>query len=472
MSIVSRPSTGKPLEHSNTTKSAAGPSDQKGSSRHSNGSTSSCTREDLTQDLRHDPRLLDRIAEAITARGYAGDVTPPLLLYVAGTSRLLERPLNVVVVGESSVGKNATVEAALDLLPPEAVHRPGAASERALIYDDADLRHRHVFFEEADSIPDNGPAASAIRSLITDNILRYSVVEKNASTNRYETRRIEKKGPTGLLTTATRSLRYQMGTRVLEIQLTDDPGQTRAVMRAKARAVSGSPEIPKVDLSRFLALQEWLLHDGERRVVVPFAEELPDLIPATAVRMRRDFPQLLTTIQAVALLYQCQRERTPEGAVIASLEDYAQARRLLAPVFDAVAAEGLTPAIRQTAEAIRPGQDVSISDLAQRLNLAKSTVSWRVKRAIRGGWLENAERRRGHEARVRRANPLPNPTTCLPTVDQVRDAVSCQCSSGPDRSSEDSNSTQQKSHEITRESGGCSSVRANSRNVAQDEDER
>ena len=52
---------------------------------------------------------------------------------------------------------------------------------------------------------------------------------------------------------------------------------------------------------------------------------------ADAVRTRRDFPQLLTAIQAVAFLYQAQRERTAEGWVVATIEDYARAREIFAP---------------------------------------------------------------------------------------------------------------------------------------------
>ena len=59
--------------------------------------------------------------------------------------------------------------------------------------------------------------------------------------------------------------------------------------------------------------------------------------PAGQVRTRRDFRQLLTAVQAIALLYQCQRERR-DDRVIATLDDYARAYSLLASVFAAVAA--------------------------------------------------------------------------------------------------------------------------------------
>src|SRR5207253_5325458 len=73
------------------------------------------------QELLDDPAVLDRVSEAMRAAGYAGDLRPPLLAYVALTSRLLERPLNLVFVAPSSAGKNRAVDAALALVPPDGV---------------------------------------------------------------------------------------------------------------------------------------------------------------------------------------------------------------------------------------------------------------------------------------------------------------------------------------------------------------
>src|SRR5262249_24236757 len=151
-----------------------------------------------------------------------------------------------------------------------------------------------------------------------------------------------KAGPTGLITTSTKSLGLQMSTRTLELPLTDDPEQTRAVMLAHARKANPQPSADQIDIAPFFALQMWLDQCGEHRAAVPFAEALVELLPYTAVRMRRDFQQLLTTIEAIALLHQCQRPRTPEGWVEATVADYEHARDLLAPIFEATAAEGLT----------------------------------------------------------------------------------------------------------------------------------
>ena len=137
-------------------------------------------------------------------------------------------------------------------------------------------------------------------------------------------------------------------------------------MLAHAQGVTGADELPPIDLKPFIELQEWLEDEGARKVVMPFAKVLVDFIPKREVRMRRDFRQLLTCIQAIALLFQCQRDRSSDGAVIAMLDDNRIARELLAPLFNAMAVEGLTPAIRQTVETIRPHEsNVSEVELAR-----------------------------------------------------------------------------------------------------------
>src|SRR4029434_2586492 len=108
-------------------------------------------------------------------------------------------------------------------------------------------------------------------------------------------------------------------------------------------------------------------------VIVPFAPVLADLMPCDEVRMRRDFRQFLTAVQAVTLLRQRQRERTPGGAVIATVSDYAIARTLLGSVFDAIAAGGVTPAVRATVEVVGLDEAVTRADLVSRLSLSSST---------------------------------------------------------------------------------------------------
>ena len=68
------------------------------------------------------------------ANGWAGDWRIPQLAYVALTSRVLERPMKLAFVAAPAAGKNAALDAALTLVPPEAVYVSTAASPTALIH--------------------------------------------------------------------------------------------------------------------------------------------------------------------------------------------------------------------------------------------------------------------------------------------------------------------------------------------------
>ncbi len=370
----------------------------------------------LARPLLEAPDLLERIEQMIRASGYAGDLTPPMLVYMAITSRLLERPSNLAVIAPSAAGKNFAVDSVLALMPETAYHMEKAGSARAIIYSSADFEHRTVIFAEADSIPEDGPAASAVRNLATDNSMSYDVVERDEETGRHETRHIEKQGPTGLITTSTKRLREQLSTRMLAISISDTPDHVREVMLAHAKSVNGIK--PDLDVAPYHALQRWLELTGERRVTIPFAKALAQRVPADLIRMNRDFRQLLTMIQSVALLHQCQRERDPQGRIIATLDDYRMVRERLLDVFTAASTDGVTSSVRDTVEALRKLYDgerpVMMKTVGDYLKLPKNTTLYRVRAARAGGYIVNQETRKGQPAKLVPGDPLPEDRPALP----------------------------------------------------------
>jgi hypothetical protein len=61
---------------------------------------------------------------------------------------------------------------------------------------------------------------------------------------------------------------------------------------------------------------------------------------------------------------------------------------------------------------------VSETDLTNALGLAKSTVNYRVRRAIRGGWLVNNSTKKGAPAELVLGSTLPDANP-LPTVESL-----------------------------------------------------
>ena len=257
-------------------------------------------------ELARAPSILDRLDDELTKLGMVGERRCAKLVYLATTSRLLERPVSVAVKGPSSGGKSFAVETTLKLFPPAAFYAMTAMSERALAYSDEPLKHRMLVIYEAAGM-DSEIGSYLIRSLLSEGRLRYETVEKTKEG--LVSKVIEREGPTGLITTTTAlHLHPENETRMISLTVTDTPEQTKAVFEALA-----SDTARDGDVQQWQALQTWLAA-GSCDVVVPFARELASLVPPIAVRLRRDFRTILTLIRAHALLHQASRRKDDRDA--------------------------------------------------------------------------------------------------------------------------------------------------------------
>ena len=70
-------------------------------------------------ELLRDPRLLERVLADFDKCGVVGEETNKRVSYLAAVSRLLEKPLAIVVQSSSSAGKSSLMEAVLDFMPEE-----------------------------------------------------------------------------------------------------------------------------------------------------------------------------------------------------------------------------------------------------------------------------------------------------------------------------------------------------------------
>jgi hypothetical protein len=203
------------------------------------------------------------------------------------------------------------------------------------------------------------------------------------------------------------------------LTVTDTAAQTKAVMQALARSRSSSDTVP-VDYVRWHNFQQWL-SAGERRVVVPFAEKLAELVLAIAVRQRRDFGALLTLICSHALLHRASRARDQTGAIIATTSDYAAIRELVADVFSEGIEATVPATVRETVDAVSALEkdEVSLGELAAKLALDKSVTSRRVRDTTDRGYLVNLETRRGRPARIILGDPMPEMVKLLPEPSEL-----------------------------------------------------
>lgn len=388
----------------------------------------------------HADFILRRVVEALGQMGLAGEGKNACLLYLIMTSRLLPRPVNVLVTGPSSSGKSFLVDQVASLFPPEAIHRLTASSERALVYSEADLRHRVVVFGEAAGLHQDGAGAAIIRSIAWEGHLAYETVEKTHKG--LQSRRIEKAGPTGIVTTSTRNVEPELETRMLTLSVRDDPSHSRRILRATARRAAGESQL--VNRAPFIALQRFLALSNVRDAVVPFAEPLAQLVDTRAVRIRRDFEQLLTLIKAHALLYQFQRERDSRGRVIATLKDYKAIYLLTADLFQATASDGLTPAQRAAVQAVRKlaapasngdivasikkavsvaNEGITVPQVAKALGIDRSSAYRRLINPLKQGYVVNLEDKKGRQMRLAPGERLPKERPVLPSLEELMGAM-------------------------------------------------
>ncbi|MBX6765350.1 MAG: hypothetical protein IRY88_17030 [Rubrobacteraceae bacterium] len=380
--------------------------------------------------LATDPDILDRFAGDLACAGVAGESRVAKLLYLAVTSRLLEKPVSVAVKGPSSGGKSFLVERVLDFFPESAYYALTAMSEHALAYSGEPLSHRFLILYEAAGMSGDFQTY-LMRSLLSEGRLRYETVEKTSEG--MQPRLIEREGPTGLIVTTTAvKLHPENETRLISLTVTDTPDQTRAVLEALASEAAGDGP----DLEAWRSLQSWL-EGRDRSVTVPYARELARLIPPVAVRLRRDFGAVLNLIRAHAVLHQARRERDAAGRIVATIEDYAKVRELVADLVSEGIEATVPATIRETVEALKALYDdeeepATITELAGELQLDKSSAWRRVRSAMDRGYIRNLEDRRGRPARLVPGDALPDDIEVLPDPERLQGCTVAVVSEGID----------------------------------------
>ena len=371
------------------------------------------------QELAEESDILGRFAEELARSGVAGESKIAKLLYLAITSRLLGRPVSVALKGPSSGGKSYMVERVLSFFPKNAYYALSARSERALAYSEEPLSHRFLVIYEASGMSGEFQTY-LIRSLLSEGRIRYETVMKTSEG--VKPHLIEREGPTGLIVTTTAlRLHSENETRLLSLTVTDTQDQTRDVLAALAEESAGDGP----DLERWHALQSWL-ESGGHRVTIPYARTLAFLVPPIAVRLRRDFGALLNLIRAHAVLHQASRHKDEEGRIVATVEDYAAVRELVADLVSEGVEVTVPKTVRETVEAVKrlreasSGEPVTVIELARELKLDRSAVSRRVRNAKDRGYLRDLEENLRKPSRLVLGDDLPDDLQILPSPEDVR----------------------------------------------------
>lgn len=254
-----------------------------------------------------DPDLVSRIRADFAAAGVVGESTNLLVGYLAATSRLLDRPLAVIVQSTSAAGKSQLMDAVLGFVPGEAQVRYSAMTGQSLYYlGESDLAHKVLAVAEEEGAE---RASYALKLLQSEGEVSIASTGKDTVSGRLVTHDYRVSGPTAIfLTTTAIDVDEELLNRCLVLSVDEDRAQTRAIHASQREAHTLDGLVAKRRHEAVVKLHQDAQRLLEPLVVVnPFADQLG--FTDTATRTRRDHVKYLTLIATITLLHQHQRPR-------------------------------------------------------------------------------------------------------------------------------------------------------------------
>ena len=305
-------------------------------------------------ELLQAPNLIERLAESFAAAGIVGEQTNKLAAYLAATSRLLDRPLAIIIQSTSAAGKTALMEAVLSFFPAEEQIKYSAMTGQSLYYlGETNLRHKILAIVEEEGAE---KASYALKLLQSEGELTIASTGKDATTGRMKTEEYHVEGPVAiLLTTTSIDIDEELMNRCLVLTVDESREQTERIhkLQRQARTLEG------LRLKKRRTKILTLLQNAQRLlkpidIINPFADELT--FTAERTRTRRDHEKYLTLIESVTLLHQHQRPLDDDPLagphLKTTLEDIAIANRI-APEVLGRSLDELPPQTRRLLEALK-----------------------------------------------------------------------------------------------------------------------
>ena len=339
--------------------------------------------------------------------GVVGEGASVRQLYLTYASRLLsDDSVRLLRLGAPAAGKNLVVERTLELIPSESVIRFSGASPKALAYYGGAapniFKGKIIYIPEAVFFTDRHGVESEftvmLRTLISEGRDVYSFVSVREGQDPV-TVTIVKNGPIAAIITTARDVDPELKTRTLVNDADETGGQTVAIVKR----ILSDIRTPRPDLQAWLDFQSWLMMDAPYRVHVPFKEAIfagfegwrSKFLETAALRVRRDINNIICAVKASAVLHKAQREVDDDGAIVATLDDYANVHA----AFDGDLANLYGKASEKIVAVVRAIEDmggaedrsvkVTLRELAKRLGIVSlKTAGARLMAAVDHGAVE------------------------------------------------------------------------------------
>src|SRR3984957_855703 len=359
-------------------------------------------------------KLLEDAESVSRELGVVGEGASVRQLYLTYASRMLiDDSVRLLRLGATAAGKNLVVEKMLELIPSECVIRFSGASPKALAYyggaDPNAFKGKIIYIPEAVVFTDRHGVESEfttmLRTLISEGRIVYSFVSVRDG-QEPTTVTIVKNGPIAAIITTARDVDPALKTRTLVNDADETGSQTGAIVKR----ILSDVRLPRPDLQPWLDFQAWLMMDAPYRVRIPFKEAIfagferwrSQFLETAALRVRRDINNIICAVKASAVLHRAQRAVDEDGAILATLDDYANVHSAfdgdLANLYGKVSEK--TVAVVRAIEHMGGAEDLSVKvtlrELAKRLGIVSlKTAGIRLIAAVDQGAVEQDESRTG-----------------------------------------------------------------------------
>jgi nucleoside-triphosphatase THEP1 len=288
------------------------------------------------------PGLLKVMVEAMErCCHFIGEESNKSLAFLAACSRLLPKPLGLIVRGDSGTGKSALLNAVAEMLPsPETLNFSRLTPASLFYMPPEKLNHKVLICDEYEGME---TSEYALRTMMSSQRLSLASTIREGG-KMPVTKLIEIPAKVAVLVSTTGTVNLENLSRFIDIRMDSSPAQTAKVLKTLASQQTKCNDEEGRHLELIRNMNQLL---RPCTVEIPYAGKLTFSSGSTLAR--RQYTHIIGLISAHAALCQHQRRtETVNGNLIvqATREDYDTVYPLLSQVVTHFE-ESLTPAAQQ-----------------------------------------------------------------------------------------------------------------------------
>ncbi|MCJ1810333.1 MULTISPECIES: CHC2 zinc finger domain-containing protein [Flavobacterium] len=268
-------------------------------------------------DFLKTPNLLHNTNDLLGKIGIVGEEDNRLLQYVTATTYKMNYNLHVLYQGSSGSGKTHTIKQIASLIPPEDVIYLTRVTESSLYnYKNGEFMYKLVVFEDMDGLKEE--ALMAVREMISNKKLSSSTSIKDKKGNADGKIKEVEVSFASLSATTKGELYEDNMSRIIVLSVDESKEQTKRIIEYKNKVYQG--EINKQEQEQIrLFLRECIKLLQVYEVINPYANLVE--LPENVHKPTRMHDIVMGVINQIVLLNQYQRNKTPQGQLIAEKED-------------------------------------------------------------------------------------------------------------------------------------------------------